>query len=163
MLASLVSLTLMAPALQAQNLPLAKPDEVGLSAQRLTRIGDWMRAEVAQNKIPGAVIMVVRGGKVAYVDAVGQRGPGSTAPMKTNDIFRIYSMSKPIVSVAAMMLVEEGKLMLDAPVSRYIPAFANVKVGIEKTDAQGLKTLELVNPRRAMTVMDLMRHTSGLT
>ena len=163
MLASLVSLTLMAPALQAQNLPLAKPDEVGLSSQRLTRISDWMRAEVAQNKIPGAVIMVARGGKVVYVDAVGQRGPGSTAPMKSDDIFRIHSMSKPIVSVAAMMLVEEGKLMLDAPVSRYIPAFANVKVGVEKTDAQGVKTLELVNPRRAMTVLDLMRHTSGLT
>src|SRR5256885_4743146 len=72
-------------------------------------------------------------------------------------------MTKPIVSVAAMMLVEEGKLVLEAPVSRYIPAFADVKVGVEKTDANGQKTLELVAPRRAMTVQDLMRHTSGLT
>src|SRR5262249_6961683 len=98
-----------------------------------------------------------------YVDAIGKRDPSTQAAMKTDDIFRIYSMSKPIVSVAAMMLVEEGKLVLDAPVSRYIPAFANVKVGVEKTDAQGQKSLELVAPRRPMTVQDLLRHTSGLT
>ncbi len=160
---ALACLALAAPALQAQLLPIAKPDDVGLSAQRLTRISEWLKAEVAQNKIPGAVIMVVRGGKLAYLDAVGQRGPGSNAPMKTDDIFRIYSMTKPIVSVAAMMLVEEGRLLLEAPVARYIPAFANVKVGVEKTDAQGKKTLELVAPRRPMTVQDLLRHTSGLT
>ena len=160
---ALACLALAAPALQAQLLPIAKPDEVGLSAQRLTRISEWLKAEVAQQKIPGAVVMVVRGGKVAYLDAVGQRGPGGNAPMKTDDIFRIYSMTKPIVSVAAMMLVEEGRLLLDAPVARYIPAFANVKVGLEKTDAQGKKSLELVAPRRPMTVQDLLRHTSGLT
>ena len=162
-LAAWLGLALAAPALQAQLLPTAKPSEVGLSAERLTRIGDWLRGEVAQGKIPGAVVMVVRGGKLAYLDAVGQRGPGNTAAMKTDDIFRIYSMTKPIVSVAAMMLVEEGRLQLEAPVARYIPAFANVKVGVEKTDAQGQKTLELVAPRRAMTVQDLLRHTSGLT
>ena len=159
----LLSLALASPALQAQLLPGAKPSEVGLSAERLTRISDWLRTEVAQNKIPGAVIMVVRGGKLAYLDAVGQRGPGNPAPMKTDDIFRIYSMTKPIVSVAAMMLVEEGKLLLEAPVARYIPAFANVKVGVERVDAQGQKTLDLVAPRRPMTVQDLLRHTSGLT
>jgi CubicO group peptidase (beta-lactamase class C family) len=151
------------PAVHAQGLPTAKPDEVGLSAPRLARISDWMRAEVAQKKIPGAVLMVVRGGKLAYVDVVGKRDPASPAPMNVDDIFRIYSMTKPIVSVAAMMLVEEGKLLLEAPVARYIPAFADVKVGVEKTDAQGVKTLELVAPRRPITVMDLMRHTSGLT
>ena len=160
---AIACLALAAPALQAQLLPIAKPEDVGLSAQRLTRISEWLKAEVAQNKIPGAVIMVVRGGKLAYLDAVGQRAPGSNAAMKTDDIFRIYSMTKPIVSVAAMMLVEEGRLLLEAPVARYIPAFANVKVGIEKTDAQGKKTLELVAPRRPMTVQDLLRHTSGLT
>ena len=82
--------------------------------------------------------------------------------MKADDIFRIYSMTKPIVSAAAMMLVEEGKLALEAPVSRYIQAFANVKAGVEKTEAQGQKSLDLVAPRRAMTVQDLLRHTSGL-
>ncbi len=149
--------------LTAQPLPTAAPAEVGMSAERLARIGHWMRAEVAQKKIPGAVVMVVRGGKVAYLETVGQRDPASPAPMRADDIFRIYSMTKPIVSVAAMMLVEEGKLLLEAPVSRYIPAFANVKVGVEKTDAQGAKTLELVPPQRAMTVQDLLRHTAGLT
>ena len=151
------------PAAQAQALPAAKPEAVGMSAERLNRIGDFLRAEVAQKRIPGASVMVVRGGKVVYVDTVGQRGPDNVAPMKSDDIFRIYSMTKPIVSVAAMMLVEEGKLLLEAPVARYIPSFANVKVGVEKTDAQGVKSLELVAPRRPMTVQDLLRHTSGLT
>jgi len=163
-LAALSSLLLSLPAvLHAQGLPTVKPEEAGLSSQRLAAIGNWLRAEVAQKKIPGAVIMVARGGKVAYLDVVGQRGPDSPAPMKADDIFRIYSMTKPIVSVAALMLVEEGRLLLDAPVARYIPAFGNVKVGVEKTDASGQKTLDLVPPRRPMTVQDLMRHTSGLT
>ena len=164
-LACLLGLLLLcqAPASQAQRLSGVKPEQVGMSAQRLAQLGDWLRGEVTQKKIPGAVIMVVRGGKVAYFDAVGQRDPSGTAPMKDDDLFRIYSMTKPIVSVAALMLVEEGKLLLEAPVSRYIPSFANVQVGVEKTDSQGQKSLELVPPRRPMTVQDLMRHTSGLT
>jgi len=147
----------------AQAPPSAKPEEVGLSPAGLARIGDWMRAEVAAKKIPGATIMIVRGGKLAYAETVGQRDPAASAPMKADDIFRIYSMTKPIVSVAAMMLVEEGKLELDAPVSRTIPAFAGVKVGVEVSDAIGRKTLEIVDAQRPMTVRDLMRHTSGLT
>ena len=83
--------------------------------------------------------------------------------MGRDSIFRIYSMTKPMVSVAAMMMVEEGKLLLEAPVARYIPAFANVRVGVEKVDANGNKSLELVAPRRPITVQDLLRHTSGLT
>ncbi len=151
------------PAAHAQALPSAKPETVGMSTERLNRVGDWMRAEVTQKRIPGATVMVVRGGKVVYAETVGQRGPDDAAPLKSDDIFRIYSMTKPIVSVAAMMLVEEGKLLLEAPVARYIPSFANVKVGVEKTDAQGVKSLDLVAPRRPMTVQDLLRHTSGLT
>lgn len=147
----------------AQGLPIARPDQVGLSAERLTRVSDWLRAEVAARKVPGAVILVLRGGKVAYLDAVGQRDPARVGPMKPDDLFRIYSMTRPIVTVAAMMLVEEGKLVLEAPVARYIPAFAGVKVGVETTDAQGRKTLELQPARRPMTVQDLMRHTAGLT
>ena len=165
LLAGLTTLGLLAclSAVQAQGLPKATPEQAGLSSQRLSSISDWLRAEVAQKKVPGAVLMVVRGGKLAYVDAIGQRDPASPAAMKVDDIFRIYSMTKPIVSVGALMLVEEGKLLLEAPVSRYIPAFADVKVGVEKTDAQGQKSLELVAPLRPMTVQDLMRHTSGLT
>ena len=149
---------------QAGGLATARPDEVGLSPQRLGRIGDWLRGEVAAQRIPGAVALVARGGRLAYLEVVGQRGPGADAPkMTADDIFRIYSMTKPIVSVAALMLMEEGRLLLEAPVARYIPAFANVKVGVEKADAAGNRTLELVNPRRAMTVQDLLRHTAGLT
>ncbi len=162
LLVAAFGLALALPAL-SQGLPIARPDEVGLSPQRLSAIGDWLRAEVAAKRIPGAVVMVLRGGKLAYQEVVGQRDPTSPAAMKVDDIFRIYSMTKPIVTVAAMMLVEEGKLLLDAPVARYIPAFAGVKVGVEVSDAQGKKSLELVNPNRAMTVQDLMRHTSGLT
>ena len=146
-----------------QGLQTATPEQVGLSSQRLSSISDWLRSEAGQKKIPGAVLMVVRGGKLAYVDAIGQRDPAGPAPMKVDDIFRIYSMTKPIVSVAALMLVEEGKLVLEAPVSRYIASFGAVRVGVEKTDAQGQKSLELVAPVRPMTVQDLMRHTSGLT
>ena len=158
--ASLLGLPRDAP---AQGLPIAKPEQVGLSSEGLAKIGDWMRAEVAAKKIPGATLMIVRGGKLAYAETVGVRDPASGAAMKADDIFRIYSMTKPIVSVAAMMLVEEGKLDLDAPVAKYIPAFANVKVGVEKPDSAGAKTLEIVDAVRPMTVRDLMRHTSGLT
>ncbi len=162
-LATLLALCAAAPALYAQALPTARPDEVGLSSERLNRITDWMRGEVAAKRIPGAVTLVLRGGRLAYVQAVGQRGPDGAAAMQVDDIFRIYSMTKPIVSVAAMMLVEEGRLLLEAPVWRYIPAFANVKVGVEKADASGAKTLELVATVRPMTVQDLLRHTAGLT
>ena len=106
---SVLSLATPAP---AQDLPIVKPTEVGMAPQRLSAIGDWLRAEVAAKRIPGAVMMVVRGGKLAYLDAVGRRDPASPAPMKTDDLFRIYSMTKPIVSVAAMMLVEDGRLLL---------------------------------------------------
>ena len=147
----------------AQGLPTAKAEDVGMSSERLGRVGAWMRGEVAQKRVPGATVMVVRGGKLVYSETVGSRGPDSAAPLRSDDIFRIYSMTKPIVSVAAMMLVEEGRLLLEAPVARYIPSFANVKVGVEKTDAQGNKSLELVAPVRPMTVQDLLRHTSGLT
>jgi len=160
-LALLATLGLLCGALHAQ--PVAKPEEVGLSPAGLAKIGDWMRAEVAAKKIPGATIMIVRGGKLAYAETVGVRDPSRPDAMQADDIFRIYSMTKPLTSVAAMMLVEEGKLELDAPVAKYIPAFANVKVGVEKTGPLGQKTLEIVDAPQAMTVRDLLRHTSGLT
>lgn len=152
-----------AASLLAQPLPAARPEDLGFSGERLGRIGQWMEGEVAARRIPGAVVMVVRDGKVAYARSVGQQDPGKPQPMARDSIFRIYSMTKPVVSVAAMMMVEEGKLLLEAPVSRYIPSFANTRVGVEKTDASGAKSLELVPVRRQMTVQDLLRHTSGLT
>ena len=158
------ALLLAAHGLAAQNLPSAKPEDVGLSSERLGRIGTWLKAEVKAKRIPGAVVMVGRNGKLAYSQALGNQDPARPEPMTGSSIFRLYSMSKPLTTVVAMMMVEEGKLQLEAPLSRYIPSFANVKVGVEKTDpATGVKSLDLVPPRRPITVQDLMRHTSGLT
>ena len=157
-------LALLAHAALAQELPAASPEELGMSSERLTRIGDWIRSEVAAGRVPGAVVMVARNGRLAYYEAIGRQDAAAPGAMRKDSLFRIYSMTKPLVSVAALMLVEEGKLLLEAPVSRYIPSFANLKVGVEKVDpATGAKSLELVAVRRPMTVQDLLRHTSGLT
>jgi len=134
-----------------------------MSTPRLARIGTWLKEETAAGRIPGAVVVVARDGKIAYQEVVGKLDPQKPDPMPADAIFRIYSMTKPITSVAAMILVEEGRLSLDTPISRYIPEFAKMQVGIEKTDASGNKSLELVPARRAITVQDLMRHSSGLT
>jgi len=157
------ALALIATFALAQPLPTARPQDVGMSSERLARIGTWLQGEIDAKRIPGAVLLVARNGKVAYYEALGQQDPASPRPMGRDSIFRIYSMTKPLVSVAAMMMVEEGRLLLEAPVARYIPAFANVRVGVEKVDANGNKSLELVAPRRPVTVQDLLRHTSGLT
>ena len=149
--------------LAAQDLPTAKPAEVGLSAERLDRITQWLSAESAKGTIPGAITMVVRDGKVAYFEAVGVLDPESKAPMTKDAIFRIYSMTKPITSVAIMMLLEQGKLMLEDPVAKYIAAFKDVKVGVESRGEDGKPKLELVDAKRPMTIQDLLRHSSGLT
>src|ERR1041385_8670672 len=146
----------------AQNLPMAKPAEVGLSAERLDRITQWLAAESAKGTIPGAVTMIVRNGKVAYFEAVGVLDPESKAPMTKDAIFRIYSMSKPITSVAVMMLAEQGRITLDEPIAKYIPAFKDMKVGVETKGEDGKPKLELV-AAKPITIQDLLRHTSGIT
>src|SRR3984885_13943929 len=120
-----------------------KPEEAGFASAGLARIDAYIRNEIAGNKIPGAIMMIQRNGKTAYFSS-----------------FRVYSMSKPITTVAAMMLVEEGKLQLDDPLSKYIPSFADVKVGVEKKGEDGTMGLELVPAKRPITIQDLMRHTS---
>jgi CubicO group peptidase (beta-lactamase class C family) len=147
----------------ADSLGHTNPEAAGLSRERLGRIGTYLQNEIASKRIPGAVMLIERRGKLAYFEAFGQRDAGTQAPMTANTIFRIYSMSKPITSVAAMMLVEEGKLSLDEPLSKYIPSFANVKVGIEKKDEDGKPALDLVAPQRPIIIQDLLRHTSGIT
>jgi len=158
----LLGLLLSLPAV-AEPLPTAPPESVGLSPERLKRITELLSADVAKGIIPGTVLLVSRNGKIAYFEAVGSLDPQAKTLMGKDTIFRIYSMTKPIATVCAMMLVEEGKLALSDPVSKYIPEFKDVKVGQEKRDSDGKVTLELVAPARAMTVQDLMRHTSGLT
>jgi CubicO group peptidase (beta-lactamase class C family) len=147
----------------AQALPMAKPEQVGLSSDRLNRLTATLKADVDKGVIPGAVLLVARHGKVALFEAVGVRNPETKAPMTKDSIFRIYSMSKPITSVSAMMLFEEGKFSLADPVSKYMPQLGGLKVGIEKPDASGKPTLELVPSQRDMTIHDVFRHTSGLT
>jgi len=149
--------------LAAQNLSPAKPADVGLSAERLDRITQWLGGEVSKGTIPGAVTMIVRNGKVAYFEAVGVLDPENKTPMPKDAIFRIYSMSKPITTVAVMMLVEQGKITLDEPIAKYIPAFKDMKVGMESKGEDGKPELYLVDARKPITIQDLLRHTSGIT
>src|SRR5258708_10794433 len=128
------------------------PEQIGLSAARLERAAAIIREDVERRLIPGAVLVIARYGRIGYAEAFGWRDREAAAPMTVDAVFRIASMTKPITSVAAMMLAEEGRLEIAAPVAQYLPEFAELTVGTERRKAQ-----------RAMTVQDLMRHTSGLT
>src|SRR5262245_52249223 len=145
----------------ADTLPTTSPESVGLSSKQLQVITDTLKADIAKGTIPGAILLISRHGKIAYFEAMGSLDPDK--PMTKDAIFRIYSMTKPITTVAAMMLFEEGKLALGDPVAKYIPAFKDAKVGVEKPGPDGKPTLELVAAQKPMTVQDLMRHSSGLT
>jgi CubicO group peptidase (beta-lactamase class C family) len=148
----------------AQGIPKAQsPEEVGFVATRLKRLSDRIEEGVKNNEIPGAVVLIARNGKLAMFDSFGFRDKEAKVPMTNDTIFRIASMTKPIVSVATIMLMEEGKLTLADPVSRYIPAFADTKVAIEKKKDDGTVEHVLELQTRPMTVQDLLRHTSGLT
>jgi CubicO group peptidase (beta-lactamase class C family) len=151
------------PGAFAEEATTAQPKAGGFSSAGLARLDAYLKNEVAENKIPGAVMMIQREGKVVYFSSFGVRDPGTKEPMTPDSIFRIYSMSKPITTVAAMMLVEEGKLQLDDPLSKYIPAFSSVKVGVEKKAEDGTLGLDMVPAKRPITIQDLMRHTSGIT
>ena len=142
---------------------MAKPDSTQLSAQRLARIGEALGADIKNGIIPGAVALVVRNGTVAYHKAFGFSDREKQRPMLPDSIFRIASMTKPMVSVAIMMLVEEGRIRLVNPVSTYLPEMRGLKVGVEKTDKAGKRKLGSQAARREMSVQDLLRHTSGLT
>ena len=145
----------------AADLPRANPASVGLDPKRLDAITALLKKDVADHVLPGAVLLIVRHGKIAYEQAVGSRDPQATAPMKADDIFRIYSMSKPITVVAALTLLEAGTLQLDDPVSKYLPQFTTMQVGVpDLAEPDGMR---LVPAERSITVQDLMRHTSGLT
>ncbi len=147
----------------ARDLPTTKPENVGLSAQRLNRIAEIFNAKVREGEIPGYVALVARNGKIAYFEAHGVQNPNTGKPMSRDSIFRIYSMTKPVTSVAAMILVEEGKIKLSDPVSKYLPELANLNVAVNADTAKTpseIKTRPAKNPIR---VVDLLMHTSGLT
>jgi CubicO group peptidase (beta-lactamase class C family) len=166
MLRSLVSATLltMATALSASaEGTFDIPAGAHFNPQKLERVGDYFREQIATGKIPGAILLIQQHGKPVYHEFFGVQDVVSKQPMTDQTIFRLFSMTKAITSVAAMMLVDEGKLPLEDPIANYIPSFANVKVGVEKKNEDGTKTLELVPPNRPPTILDLMRHTSGIT
>ncbi|MES2752922.1 MAG: serine hydrolase domain-containing protein [Pseudomonadota bacterium] len=141
----------------------ALPANAALSPQRLERITDYFNAEVVNEKISGAVVLVQRHGKPVYLRSFGEIDTVTGEPMTPQAIFRIHSMTKPVTSLAAMMLVDDGKLKLDDPVSRYIPSFATVKVGVETKAENGYAVLKLVPVDRPITIEDLLRHSSGIT
>jgi CubicO group peptidase (beta-lactamase class C family) len=153
-----------AQAAASQDLPHAKPEEVGFSSERLQHITQMLQDDATKGNVPGFVLLIARHGKVAYFEPSGVIDPETKAPMTADAIFRIYSMSKPITQVTAMMLCEQGKIALDEPVAKYLPQFKDMKVGIEKPGpAGGQPTLDLVTAQRPILIEDLMRHTSGLT
>jgi CubicO group peptidase (beta-lactamase class C family) len=143
---------------QTPELPHAKPAALGLTAHRLQKMSDALKRDIDKGTIPGVTIMVARRGQIGWFEAHGRQSPAADVAMSRDTIFRIFSMTKPIVSVGIMMLIEDGELLLFDPVEKFIPEFADQKVGVEN----GGK-FELVPRARSITVQDLLRHTSGIT
>ena len=142
---------------------MSRTEASGLASGRLARINELFDADVAKGTIPGAVALIARRGQLAYLEAFGFRDREKQLRMATDSIFRIASMTKPMVSIAVMMLAEEGRLRLVNPISAYLPELKNLQVGVEVAGAAGKPELKLEPVRREMTLQDLLRHTSGIT
>lgn len=159
----LTVLIALAPVASGQGLPKASPKSVGLSQERLDRITAVMQQHVDEGLLAGAVALVARDGKVAYLKCVGMQDKERGVEMKPDAIFRIASMSKPITSVAVMMLYEEGRFRLSDPVSKYLPEFKDMKVIVTEPAGDGKTRTKLVPAKREITIRHLLTHTSGLT
>jgi CubicO group peptidase (beta-lactamase class C family) len=153
----------MARALPAAAVQLGPPPGATLSIEKLSRIDNFINAEIATGKIPGAIVLIQRHGKPVYFRTFGKRDVDAGIAMTDDAIFPIHSVTKTITSFAAMMLVDRGKIALEDPVSKYIPSFAGMKVGVERKDETGKPVLDLVALRRPITIEDLLLHTSGIT
>ncbi len=138
------------------------PPGAELSVEKLQRIDDFLNGEITSGKIPGAIVLIQRHGRPVYFKSFGKRDVVTGMPMTMDSIFPIHSVTKTITSVAVMMLVDRGKIALDDPVSKYIPSFAGMKVGVERKDKSGKPMLDLVPLRRPLTIEDLLLHTSGI-
>jgi len=147
---------------ELQRLETATPEQLGMSSARLERIAELLKKEVSDGKLPGAVVIVARKGKIVYSGATGFQDKAGNKPMAANSIFRIYSMTKPLVSVAAMMLVEDGVIQLTDPVSKFLPAFKDMQVSVATAGPDGKVTYSNVPAVRPIIVQDLLRHSSGL-
>jgi CubicO group peptidase (beta-lactamase class C family) len=159
MLATTLCLLASTAAFADDPLPRAKPEDVGLSSERLARIGATLKADIEAGRIPGAVIAIARHGRLVALDAYGWRDKAAGVAMTTDTIFNIASMTKPMTTVGALMLYEQGKILIDDPLSKYFPKFATMRVAVR--DA-GEPTAGTVPANRQITIQDLMRHTSGL-
>lgn len=155
----LLGILLLNLAARAQDLPAAKPETVGLSSDRLERIATAVQHDIDDKRIAGAVTLVVRHGKVAWFKAQGMSDREAAKAMPADAMFRICSMTKPITSVAVMMLYEEGKFLLDDPVSKYLPEFRNPKVLVKPATG----ATYTIPATKEITIRDLLRHTSGIT
>lgn len=149
----------------AADLPRATPAELGFSPERLDRISTVLTEAVQHKLMPGAVLLIARHGKIGYFQSVGALTPDAETPMPTDALFRIYSMSKPITVVAALILAEQGRITFDEPIAKLIPAFSHMEVGVARPNPSGsdIPVMQLVPADRPITVQDLMRHTSGMT
>ncbi|MDB5609279.1 MAG: serine hydrolase [Bradyrhizobium sp.] len=143
---------------QTPSLPQTKPEALGLSSVPLQRMSDAFKRDIDKGTTPGLTVMVARRGQIGWFEALGRQSPTAAAPMAHDTIFRIFSMTKPIVSIGIMMLLEDGHFLLNDPIAKYIPEFSNQKVGVENDGK-----LELVPLARPITIQDLLRHTSGIT
>jgi len=160
-LATLLLIASMAVPLAGQRLPrAAKPEDVGLSSERLQRLTSTFNDYVKASRLPGAVVLIMRRGKVAYLQSFGARDREASSPMRDDAIFRIASQSKAPVSVAVMILQEEGKLLIGDPVGRYLPEFAKTTVAVRRADNAGY---DVVPAKRAITIRDLLTHTAGIS
>ena len=144
--------------LGAEGLPRTAPAEVGVSAERLERLSEVLQGYVDEGRLAGGVALVARRGQVVYLEAFGQRDREAGAPMRRDDLFRIASQTKALVSVAAMLLQEEGKLLISHPVSRYLPEFAETTVAVPEGDGY-----KVVSAKTPVTVRHLLTHTSGVS
>jgi len=162
LLLTVICFVMISPAI-AETLPSTVPEAVGFSSERLGRIDAVLTADIDRGKIEGAVVLIARKGKIAYFKNFGMRNKEAGLPMEKDSIFRIYSMTKPLVSAATMILLEEGKLLLSDPVSKYIPAFKDGKVAVYGKDAAGKDTMTTVAAKSPVTVYQLLTHTSGMT
>jgi CubicO group peptidase (beta-lactamase class C family) len=152
-------LVLQAPAVLAQGLPRARPEEVGMSAERLDRLTEVMRGYVADGRLAGAVVLVARYGRVPYFESFGERDREAAASMTPDALFRIASQTKALVSVAVLMLQEEGALLISDPVGKHIPEYARTTVAVRRTEGTGY---DVVDARRPITLRDLLTHTAGI-
>jgi len=141
----------------------AEPGATAPSAAKLERLSEFFESEVATGKLAGAMVLIQQHGVPVYLRGFGVRNVATGQPMTPDTLFALHSMTKPITNLAAMMLIDEGRLALADPVSKYIPAFASTKVGVQSETQDGQPVLKLVAPNRPVTLEDLMRHTSGLS